>query len=105
MMRAAAPLTGIGGTLKPATYTDSSGTPGNVTNNSARGKAAFAAAASAVVVTSSVCSATSSILTQLETNDTTLTSVKSAVPGAGSFTVTGLAAATATTVFSFVVVN
>ena len=105
MMRSTAPLSGAGGSLKSATYTDSSGTPGNVTNNSARGKAAFAGAASAVTVTNSSVSATSAVLTQLETADGTLTSILRAIPTAGSFTVTGNANATGTTVFSFVVVN
>lgn len=88
-----------------ATYTDSSGTPGNVTNNSPRGRAAFAAAGSSVVVTNSLVTATSSVFVQQETADATLTTILSVVPAAGSFTVTGNAAATGTTKFSFFVVN
>jgi len=87
-----------------ATYTDSSGTPGNVTNNSPRGRAAFAAAGSSVVVTNSLVAATSTVLVSLGGSDATLTSVR-VTPAAGSFTVTGNAAATATTVFDFLVVN
>jgi hypothetical protein len=88
-----------------ATYTDSSGTAGNATNNSPTGRAAFAAAATTCVITNSLVTATSKVFTQLEGSDTTLLYIKSAVPAAGSFTVTGNAAATAATKFSFIVVN
>lgn len=88
-----------------ATFTDSSATPGNVTNNSPRGRAAFAAAGNSVTVTNSLVAATSSVFVQKETADATLTTILSVVPGAGSFVVTGNAAATATTKFSFLVVN
>lgn len=88
-----------------ATFTDSSGTPGNVTNNSPRGKAAFAAAGSTVVVTNSLVTATSLVHIQMEGADATLTSILRVVPAAGSFTVTGNAAATAATNFTFLVVN
>lgn len=87
-----------------ATYTDSSGTPGNATNNSPRGRAAFAAAGSTVTITSSLVTATSSVHVQLGGSDATLTSVR-VTAAAGSFTVTGNAAATATTVFYFLVIN
>ena len=87
-----------------ATYTDSSGTPGNITNNSPRGRAAFAAAGTSVVVTSSLVTATSSVLVQLGGTDTTLTFVR-VTSAAGSFTVTGNAAATAITPFDFFVIN
>lgn len=88
-----------------ATFTDSSGTPGAVTNNSPRGKAAFAAAASSIVVTNSLVAATSSVFVVLESADATLTSILRVTPAAGSFTVTGNAAATAAATFSFLVVN
>lgn len=88
-----------------ATYTDSSGTPGNVTNNSPRGRAAFAAAGSSVTVTNSLVAATSSVHCQMIGSDATLTTILRCVPGAGSFVVTGNAAATATTVFDFLVIN
>lgn len=87
-----------------ATYTDSSGTPGNVTNSSPRGRAAFAAAGSTVVVTSSLVTAASTILVTLGGADATLTSVR-VTAAAGSFTVTGNAAATGITPFDFLVVN
>jgi len=84
--------------------TDGSGTPGNVTQNVARGRAAFAAAASSVVVTNSQVAANSTVLVSLRGGDATLTSVR-VTPAAGSFTVTGNAAATATTIFDYVVIQ
>jgi hypothetical protein len=84
--------------------TDISGTPGNGTVSTGRGRAAFAAAASTVTITSTICSAGSTVLVQLGGADATLTSVR-VTPGAGSFTVTGNAAATGITPFDFVVVN
>jgi hypothetical protein len=92
-------------TLLGGPLTDSSGTPGNATNNSPRGRAAFAAAGTAVVITSSLVTATSQIVCTLETVDATLTQILTAVPGAGAFTVTGNAAATGTPKFSWMVVN
>lgn len=88
-----------------ATYTDSSGTPGNVTINTPRGRAAFAIAGTKVVVTNSLVSATSSIHLQMIGADVTLTNLLRVVPAAGSFTVTGNAGATAATSFDFLVIN
>lgn len=85
-------------------FVDSSGTPGNVTNASPRGRAAFAAAGATVVVTSSICTANSTVLVALAGGDATATSIR-VTPAAGSFTVTANAAATATTKFDFVVLN
>lgn len=87
------------------TRTDSSGTPGNVTNNSGLGRAAFAAAGTSVVVTNSLVTANSEVFVNLITTDVTLTSIRVTAVGAGSFTVTGNAAATAAATFSFLVVN
>lgn len=87
-----------------AVSTDSSGTPGNATNNNLSGRAAFAAAASTVVITNSQVTAASKVFISLGSADATLTSVR-VTPAAGSFTVTGNAAATGTTVFDFLVVN
>lgn len=87
-----------------AARTDISGTPGNGTASNPRGRAAFAAAGSTVTVTSTLCIATSSVFVQLGGADATLTSVR-VTPGAGSFVVTGNAAATATTPFDFHVIN
>lgn len=86
--------------------TDISGTPGNGTVNTPTGRAAFAAAGSTVTITSSLVAATSKIMVTLEgAADTTLTGIVGVTPGAGSFVVTGNAAATATKKFSFVVFN
>lgn len=87
-----------------AATADISGTAGNGTASTARGRAAFAAAANSVVITSALVTATSSIFVQLNTVDTTLKSV-SVVAAAGSFTITGNAAATAITAFDFHVIN
>lgn len=84
--------------------TDTSGTPGNATINTLSGRAAFAAAGSTVVITNSTVTATSKVFVSLRGGDATLTSVR-VTPAAGSFTVTGNAAATATTIFDFLVVN
>lgn len=83
---------------------DGSGSPGNITQNAARGRAAFAAAGSSVVVTNSQVTANSTVLVSLRGGDSTLTSVR-VTPAAGSFTVTGNAAATATTIFDYVVIK
>lgn len=83
---------------------DASGTPGNVTQNSTgRGRAAFAAGAQTVTVTNNLVAATSSVFVQLGGSDATLTSVR-VTPGAGSFTVTGNAAATGATPFDYHVI-
>jgi hypothetical protein len=101
---ATTPSTGAFSTLKVGTFADQSGSPGNVTNNGTHGRAAFAAAGTAVVVTNSTVAATSTVLVSLGGTDSTLTTVR-VTPAAGSFTVTGNAAATATTPFDYVVVN
>lgn len=76
--------------------TDISGTPGSGTANTLIAKFAIAAAASAATITCSACAATTFIWCQVVTNDGTLKSV-SVVPGAGSYVVTGNAAATGNT--------
>ena len=86
--------------------TDSSGTPGNVTNNSPKGRVAIAAGANNVVVTTNIgVSATSTVLAVINqaTADATLTQIVRVVPAAGSFTIYGNANATANTVVDFVV--
>lgn len=97
---------GSGGSLVQG-YTDNSGSPGNTTINTPSGRASFAAAASTCVVTCSACTAISKVLVQLETQDTTLTSIITVVPAGGSFTVTGNVAATTggAAKFRFLVVN
>lgn len=85
--------------------TDNSATPGNTTISTPSGRAAFAAAASTVVVTSTIATLASKINVNLEgAPDATLSSVSVTLAN-GSFTVTGNAAATATKKFSFTVLN
>lgn len=91
--------------LRVTSFVDGSGTPGNATANTLRGRHAIAGAASTCVVTNSCVTAASQVVVTLETNDGTLTFVKTAIPAAGSFTVTGNAAATGTTKFSWIVIN
>jgi hypothetical protein len=96
---------GVGGSLVQG-YTDSTGTPGNVTNNSPSGRAAVNTGASSCVVTNSTCVATSKVFVQLiGAADATLTSITALTIAAGSFTVTGNANATAAKSFEFLVVN
>lgn len=96
----------VSATLMAVTATDSTGTPGNVTNNSANGRAAFAAAGSSVVVTSGAVAATDTVqVTLLGAADATLLYVAGVTVSAGSFTVTGNAPATATKGFMFTVIK
>jgi hypothetical protein len=86
-------------------FTDASGTPGNATINKASGKVAIAVGAAAVTVTNSLVTAASIVTATIQTADATLTFLKSVVPGAGTFTVTGNANATAATTVAFTVQN
>lgn len=89
-----------------ATFTDSSGTPGAVTNNSPRGRVAFAAAASVVVITNSLVTAASMVSAQLRATDGALTLLMSCISAAGSFTITGNAITTGTAAqVDFLVIN
>lgn len=74
-----------------------SGTPGAATQNTRRGVVSIAAAAASVVVTNSKVTSSSVIHATLQFVDSTLTQILSVVPGSGSFTITGNAAATANT--------
>jgi len=87
-------------------FTNSSGTPGSVTNNSPRGRCALAATATNVVVTNSLVTATSSVHVQLLAGDGAATQILTCLPAAGSFTVmfNGASVGTAA-VFDFVVFN
>lgn len=76
------------------TFTDSTGTPGNVTNNSPRGKVSFAAGSSIVVVTNSLVTTSSSVIADLNVADGALNAIVSCVAGNGTITITGNAAAT-----------
>jgi len=80
--------------------TDSTGTPGAATINKPTGKSAIAAAAASVVITCSECTASSIVLITPHARDATCKELI-AVPAAGSFTVSGSAAATATLPFSW----
>lgn len=89
-----------------ATYTDSTGTPGNVTNSSPRGRVALAAAASTVVVTSTIVTAASMIIAMVRSTDGAATDIVTTTAAAGSFTITMNAATTGTAcVLDFLVVN
>ena len=85
---------------------DTTGTPGNATINSIAGRAAFAAAGTSVTITNARVTANSEIFIQLRgARDATLTEARISAQSAGSFTVTGDAAATGVVQFSFWVVN
>jgi len=91
-------------------YTNSSATPGNVTNNSPSGRAAIASGAASCVVTNSLVTATSKIFVQSESNDLNVASIYVSAVAAGSFTVSAsgyglLGNPTASYKFSFLVVN
>lgn len=89
-----------------AAYTDSTGTPGNVTNNSPRGRVALAAGASTIVVTNSLVTATSMIVAMVRAVDGAATDIVTATAAAGSFTITMNAATTGTACqIDFLVVN
>lgn len=91
--------------LRITSFVDDSATAGNRTVNAASGKNSFAAGAKQVVVTNSLVTANSRVMTQLEFVDASLTQILTCIPAAGSFTVLGDVNATATTKFSWVVIN
>jgi hypothetical protein len=80
------------------------GTTGAQTINKPTGTVNFAAAATSLVVTNSLCSTSSIVFAVIRTNDTTAV-IKNVVPGAGSFTINLNAAATAETSVGFWVIN
>jgi hypothetical protein len=82
------------------------GTTGAQTIDKPSGTVNFAAGASALVVTNSLCTANSIIFAEVRTNDATAT-VKNVVPAAlgGSFTINLSAAATAETSVGFFIIN
>lgn len=87
----------------PLTYGDSSAVPGNATLNTMTGRSAIAATATACIVTNSNCVAASDVQVQLEDLDSVALQVK-VVPAAGSFTVTAVGAANATTKFRWAII-
>jgi hypothetical protein len=80
------------------------GTTGARTINQPSGTVNFAAAATSLVVTNSLCTTASIVHAVVRTNDTTAT-IKNVVPGAGSFTINLGAAATAETSVGFIIIN
>lgn len=72
--------------VNPVSYDDKSGTPGNCTSNTATGRCAVANGASTVVVTNSLCSATSVVFAVKEETDAAV--ISKIVPTDGSFTIT-----------------
>lgn len=95
---------GAGGSLTQG-FTNNSAVPGNTTINTPSGRASIAAAASSCTVTNSTVTANSKIFVTLESADATLTFLLGTTHAAGSFTVTGNAAATGNCTFSFIVIN
>lgn len=80
-------------------------TIGAVVMNKPSGSVNIGAGASSVVVTNSLVTANSIIIPILMFVDATLTSIKSCIPAAGSFTITGNNNATANTKVGFLVIN
>jgi hypothetical protein len=85
--------------------TDASGTPGNATINTPRGRFAFAASSSQVTITNSLVTATSTVLAVLTTHDAAVSSVEAVVVAAGSFVVHLNTVATGVTNCDIVVFN
>lgn len=85
-------------------YTDTTATPGAVTINKPAGRVKMAAGQTTLVVTSSYAFASSIIHINIETADATFTRCIP-VPAAGSFSITGNAAATAAVNISYEIRN
>lgn len=80
------------------------GTTGAQTINKPSGTVNFAASATSLVVTNSLCTTSSIVFAVVRTNDSTA-QIKNVVPGAGSFTINLTAAATAETSVGFFIIN
>jgi hypothetical protein len=80
------------------------GTTGAQTINRPSGTVNFAAGATSLVVTNSLCSTSSIVFAVVRTNDTTA-DIKNVEPGAGQFTIRLNAAATAETSVGFFIIN
>lgn len=80
------------------------GTTGAQTIDKPAGSVNIAAGQTTLVVTNTMCLATSNVFAAVQTNDTTAV-LKNVVPAAGSFTITLTAAATAETRIAFWVTN
>lgn len=96
-------ITNAGKAIYDSTIT-AGGTTGDRTINKPSGTVNFAAAATAITVTNSLCTTSSIVICVVRTNDTTAT-IKNVVPGSGSFVITLDAAATAETSVGFIVNN
>jgi len=90
--------------LNSGPVVDDSANTGNRTVNSVRGISAFAGAGTAITITNSYVTSTSTVLCVLQTNDATAL-LKNCVPAAGSFTINLNVAATGTTKVSWIVLN
>jgi hypothetical protein len=73
---------------------DSTGTPGNATLNTQKGRSAIAPGAAAVTITNNKVTMSSILHATLQTVKATLTQILTVAPGAGSFVITGNASAT-----------
>lgn len=84
---------------------DTSGTPGNVTNNSGKGRVAIAAGQSSITVTNAVVTGNASVYAVINqaAADATLTQIVRCAVSAGSVTIYGNAAATANVIVDFIV--
>ena len=80
------------------------GTTGAQTINRPSGTVNFAAGATSLVVTNSLCTTASIVLPVIRTNDATA-QIKNVVPAAGSFTINLSAAATSETSVGFFIIN
>lgn len=96
-------ITESGSLLLDRTIT-TAGTTGNQTINKMSGTVNFAAAATSLTVTNSLCTTSSIVFAVIRTNDTTAI-IKNVVPGSGSFVINLDAAATAETSVGFFITN
>lgn len=81
-----------------------SGTTGNQTINTPSGNVNFAAGATSLTVTNSLCTSSSLVFATVRTNDATA-KIKNVVPTAGSFTINLEAGATGVTSVGFLIIN
>lgn len=96
----------IAGGLASAS-TRASTTTGAVTFNGLQGTCAIAAGAASIVITTNKCDANTIIVAYVSqaAADGTLLRVERVLPAAGSFTIYGTAAATATTLVSWAIIS
>lgn len=93
-----------GASLKLDATNTAAGTTSAQTINKPSGTVNFAAGASSLVVTNSLCTTSSIVFAAIRANDATAV-IKNVVPAAGSFTITLDAATTAETSVGFMVIN